>query len=87
MMNRDVSHKSTGMYSRRLREKYHGHIILASECKIKIRIFIGKRYILRTVRKRKEIFVMKIGYARVSTREQNLDMQVIALENASCEKI
>ena len=30
---------------------------------------------------------MKIGYARVSTREQNLDMQVIALEDADCEKI
>ena len=30
---------------------------------------------------------MKIGYARVSTREQNLDMQVIALEEAGCEKI
>ena len=30
---------------------------------------------------------MKIGYARISTREQNLDMQVIALEEAGCEKI
>jgi len=30
---------------------------------------------------------MKFGYARVSTREQNLDMQVIALEAAGCEKI
>ena len=30
---------------------------------------------------------MKIAYARVSTREQNLDMQVIALEEAGCEKI
>ena len=30
---------------------------------------------------------MKIGYARVSTREQNLDMQVIALEEAGCERI
>lgn len=30
---------------------------------------------------------MKIGYARVSTREQNLTMQVIALEKAGCEKI
>ena len=30
---------------------------------------------------------MKIGYARVSTREQNLTMQVIALEEAGCEKI
>jgi DNA invertase Pin-like site-specific DNA recombinase len=30
---------------------------------------------------------MKMGYARVSTREQNLDMQVIALEEAGCERI
>lgn len=30
---------------------------------------------------------MKIGYARVSTREQNLDLQIIALEQAGCEKI
>lgn len=30
---------------------------------------------------------MKIGYARVSTREQNLDMQIMALEKASCDKI
>jgi len=30
---------------------------------------------------------MKIGYSRVSTREQNLDMQVMALEAAGCEKI
>ena len=35
----------------------------------------------------KRDFDMKIGYARVSTREQNLDMQVIALETAGCEKI
>lgn len=30
---------------------------------------------------------MKIGYARVNTREQNLDIQTIALEKAGCEKI
>jgi len=30
---------------------------------------------------------MKIGYARISTREQNLDMQVIALEELGCSKI
>lgn len=30
---------------------------------------------------------MKIGYARVSTVAQNLDMQVTALTDAGCEKI
>ena len=30
---------------------------------------------------------MKIGYARVSTTAQNLDMQVSALTDAGCEKI
>ncbi len=30
---------------------------------------------------------MKIGYARVSTTEQNLDLQIDSLEKAGCEKI
>ncbi|KQT35595.1 resolvase [Chryseobacterium sp. Leaf405] len=30
---------------------------------------------------------MKIGYARVSTKDQNLDLQIKQLENAGCKKI
>lgn len=30
---------------------------------------------------------MKIGYARVSTHDQNLDPQTTALQNAACERI
>lgn len=30
---------------------------------------------------------MKIGYARVSTTEQNLSLQTDALEQAGCEKV
>lgn len=30
---------------------------------------------------------MKVGYARISTAEQSLDLQTVALEKAGCEKI
>ena len=30
---------------------------------------------------------MKIGYARVSTRDQNVDLQIDALAKQGCEKI
>jgi DNA invertase Pin-like site-specific DNA recombinase len=34
-----------------------------------------------------EVFGMKIGYARVSTIDQSVDMQMDALNNAGCERI
>ena len=30
---------------------------------------------------------MKVGYARVSTQEQNLDLQIKALNDAGCDKV
>lgn len=34
-----------------------------------------------------ECFLMKIAYARVSTVDQNLDLQIDALKKAGCEKV
>jgi len=38
-------------------------------------------------RRSRRIKDMLVGYARVSTQEQNLDLQIIALQEAGCKKI
>jgi hypothetical protein len=47
---------------------------------------LQKKAILRGFLRNSSI-KMKIGYARVSTLEQNLDLQLRALEKVGCEKI
>ncbi|BCT67818.1 hypothetical protein NNRS527_01406 [Nitrosospira sp. NRS527] len=47
----------------------------------------GERLWRKTMAKRMEKPSVKIGYARVSTDDQNLDLQMDALNKAGCERI
>lgn len=46
-----------------------------------------KKVETKKVETKKEIEIMKIGYARVSTQDQNLDRQIDQLTKAGCTKI
>jgi DNA invertase Pin-like site-specific DNA recombinase len=73
------------IFASNLAQKTHENVSkLISKTMFQKRLYFDTIYLVIV---QKEMKILKIGYARVSTKDQNLDMQIDALKQNGCEKI